>query len=251
MKVLTGRIGQILLLLVSCFSVQSAFGTQIESGSIYICCMSLGSGTFSLAGDGFAVTGFTDSAGVWGPAGGCINACTALDVRGIVSGTDIRNGSATIDGTTFPNVRWGYGSLITVTGPPILLDHGPGTYVGPFSFAGYLCGSDPAFNAALGPPPCIVSLPELTGSGLVTVVIEALPHAPMQEVDATYTFIAPEPSSMVLVASAGLIFFLGRKKLHRALYLVAAPGAEWEEHRAHSRRKTRRRSSPWKRGGTV
>ena len=200
MKFLTGRIGQILLLLVFCISAQNAFGTHIESGSIQVFDTLTDSGVFTLSGDNFTASGEIIESALL-PLG----CCSVLSIDGFASGGGFGSGPATVGGTTFPQLNWanaftggGTGlsfSQFVVTGPDIVLS-GPGTYVGSFSFAGSLCGGPPGV-VINGQVPCLVDLPQLTGSGLVSVVIEAFPNGTLHEVDATYTFVAPEPSSIV------------------------------------------------------
>jgi hypothetical protein len=145
---------------------------------------------------------------------------SSLPVDGYVSGLDLRTGTATIGATLYPFVTWSHGydyaSAFRITGPTITLNHGPGTYTGNFSFTGSLCGFTSAWPSE---GPCTVDLPELTGSGQVTVTI--LPDAGnlLHSGAATYTFTSvPEPSGIVLVGTAALIL-LGRRR-RRSMRLV-------------------------------
>jgi len=221
MKTLTGRIGQSLLLLSFCISAQNVFGTQIDSGSIELPRLPFSGGVFSLSGNDFTASGSFTESGL-GPLL-CRPSCSVLDLEathgGFVSPSDFSAGAATVGGTTFPVLSWaafppGGLSLFNITGPDIAVN-GPGIYVGTFSFTGSLCGGTSL--VVNGQHPCVVDLPQLTGSGIVTDVIEAFPNGQLHEVDLTFTFVAPEPSSFVLVGTAGLIFFLARKRLIRAL----------------------------------
>ena len=226
MEILIDRIAQILLLLGFCISAPYAFGTKVESGSIdmYSPNTIASLGSFTLSGSDFTTSGSIQSSGLAPLL--CRPSCSVLDVQGtfggFVSNTDFGSGAATVGGTTFPQLNWAnfYSpgpsfSLFTITGPDIIVN-GPGTYVGTFSFTGSLCGGPLGVNIN-GQLPCLVDLPQLTGSGIVTDTIEAFPNGQLHEVDVTYTFIAPEPSSMILVASAGLIFFLRRRKSNGCL----------------------------------
>ncbi len=216
----TNRIGQALLLLGFCISAPNVFATEITSGSIQITGSAFSPGTFTLSGNGFTATGsFSD--GAWGPQ--CF-LCNPVIVAGVATGGDFSNGSATVGTTNFPNVNWdnffppqGSGSEFHITGPLISLNNGQGTYVGTFSFTGSLCGVDP--NAHTMPDPCIVDLRQLTGSGLVSLTVIAGVFGgenALRVTGAMYSFV-PEPSSIVLVASAGLIFLARRRRLNKRL----------------------------------
>jgi hypothetical protein len=103
-------------------------------------------------------------------------------------------------------------SRLTITGPTILLNSGPGVYTGRFELSGYLCGvtlGGPGF------PPCVVDLPSLSGSGQVIVILEQSTDNKneLHLVNATYYFgEIPEPSTFLLTMPAGLaIFWFGRR----------------------------------------
>ena len=180
-----------------------AFGTAITSGSIFIQYFP-SSGTFNLAGRNFAVDGVFDL-GNWGPAH-CFwcDPGTVIDVGSVQSGTDFRNGSATIDGVSYPNVLWGSldnlgPSLFLAAGPGIVLDHGAGMYFGTFTFTGMLCGATDFTGV------CTVDLPFLAGSGTVAVKIISWDidgRTYLNFDEATYTFATPEPASIVLLGTA-------------------------------------------------
>ena len=222
MKTRIDRIGQTLLLLGFCISAQNLFGGVITDGFIQITGAN-SNGTFRLSGSGFTATG-AFSSGSWGPSL-CAASCTELSVTGYQVGNDFYSGSAIVGGTTFPDVDWGSlhaagPSVFNITGPEIILNKGPGTYVVPFSFTGALCGTEVGVSHPNPPDPCLANLPELTGSGLVSVRVGAVSgFERLYEIDATYTFFVPEPSSIVLVATAGLIFLLRRRKLNTRLVL--------------------------------
>ena len=218
MKILSGRSGQILLLLGFCVSAQNAFGINIDSGSIELSNLPFSNGSFTLSGSDFTASGGFSESGLAPLL--CRPTCGVLDLeaangKGFVSPLDFSGGTATVGGSTFPTLSWaavgplGF-SRFYITGPDIVVS-GPGTYVGTFSFTGSLCGGSKSANN--GGHECFVNLPQLTGSGIVTDVIEAYPNGQLHEVDLTFTFVAPEPSSFVLVGTAGLIFFLRRRTL--------------------------------------
>lgn len=124
---------------------------------------------------GWSVTGsFSDNFN-W-PA--FCNPCfRSLQVGGSVSGTDFFGGSANFTGTPlqyYPSVAWGYispagPSYISISGPNIPLPANTvGTFVGPFTFNGALCGvTNP--NSLFGP--CTVLLSNMVGSGTVFITI--------------------------------------------------------------------------------
>ena len=167
--------------------------------------------TLSLAGSGFDVTGdFGDIADAvnWGV--GLCYACqpgTLLGVWGNTGGEDFGAGTATIGTTNYPAVWWFnvyqpyLYSVFHVTGPPILLT-GPGTFHGTFSFTGFLCGSFTDTDTTCG-----VDLPNLTGSGIVTVEVaadvDANGNSALGVTSAGYTF-TPEPASWLLFGSGAL-----------------------------------------------
>jgi len=217
MKTLIDRIGQTLLLVGFCISAQNLCGGVITDGSIQIT-GHLPVGTFTLSGSDFTATG-NFIFGSWGPAY-CLY-CSQLSVAGYEVGNDFGHGPATIGATTFTTVNWGTldaagPSVFNITGPEIILNNGPGTYVAPFWFTGSLCGTLPGGGI---PSPCLANLPQLIGSGLVNVTVIDVAGLGLQETAATYTFYTPEPSSIVLNATAGLIFLLRRRKLNTRLVL--------------------------------
>jgi len=102
---------------------------------------------------------------------------------------------------------------LQITDPDIPLN-GPGTYVFPFSFTGSLCATINDF----GPPvvPCLADLSQLTGSGLLTLIVgpDTYDTSRIIVLDETYTF-TPEPASIVLVGTALILFAIRKYKWHR------------------------------------
>ncbi|HEY1212939.1 MAG TPA: hypothetical protein VGE93_04825 [Bryobacteraceae bacterium] len=93
-------------------------------------------------------------------------------------------------------------------GPAITVNAGPGTYRSTFDFHGTMCGPNggPAFAH-----PCLVDLPNLTGSGTVDVAFVSDPVGNLEYTGAVYTFTAtPEPQTWML-ALAGIVTILGRR----------------------------------------
>lgn len=206
---------KVIPIVAACITMTTLSGAAITSGSITIT-GSLPSGSFNFSGDGFAAAG-TFSLGSWGPLS--CNPCapgSALSVTGLQSGNDFGSGSATIGGTLY-NVNWGGlnaagPSNFQLSGAPILLDQGPGTYTGAFDFVGELCG----VSSSGIPQPCIASLPSLTGSGLVSINVIAIPdHGILQYTSATYLFSVPEPSTLALTFPAGLLLLYGARRARR------------------------------------
>jgi hypothetical protein len=229
MSRLINRIERTPLLLACGIFVPSVFGSPITSGSLHMplsCCIA--GGSFTLSGNGFTVAGAFDQT-AWRTflCNNYLSDCLA-SVDGTVLTFPGFSGSATIGGTTVLGVSWSndFGSkpsVFLVSGPPILLS-GPGTYVGPFSFIGALCGTTPPPFSF--PQPCEVDLPLLTGSGRISVTVAEIlyipdPRDPPISIryvsDVTYSFNVPEPSSTVLVVTAGLVLFAGRKRLNTRL----------------------------------
>jgi hypothetical protein len=203
-------------LLLACAGLQlSALGAPITSGSIQITGV-IPTGQFSLSGPGFTVTGGF-SLGNWAPIL-CFPCApgSSLQVTGVQVGDDFAGGTAVIGATSLPTILWDIGSPsntsnFNVTGPAILLNSGPGTYNGTFSFTGSLCGKvSPGFAG-----PCDVDLATLSGSGNVAVQIISVGGA-LQYTSATYNFTTPEPASaeMTLLAFGVLgLIALGRRRL--------------------------------------
>jgi hypothetical protein len=219
------------LLFVFCISVPALSGATITSGFIQV---SPGivypTGTFTLSGDGFDVSGLIDG-GRWpvfswcyGLPGHC-DPGASVGVGGSARSFDIVGGyPATVDGITYPSLGWGdspsWSSFLAITGDPITLDAGPGLYTSAFSFEGGLCGKLPG-DPSVGP--CVVDLRSLSGIGTVAMTFAegpAFPHPhtgpSLRVTGVTYTFI-PEPSTLVLTA-AGLALVIAaarRRKLRR------------------------------------
>jgi hypothetical protein len=172
-----------------------AGGSVINDGTITITGIAP-TGNFNFSGSEFSASG-TFEFGNWSLAGALAPPGGSLGVNGFVFGDDFGFGGATVSGTDFGAVNWGSflaprASVFSITGLPITLDHGPGIYAGTFTFTGGLCG-----NPGGNPPTCAVDLPDLTGSGTVSVNI--VPRAGLLTSEsATYTFIA-EPGTWMMV----------------------------------------------------
>jgi hypothetical protein len=198
------------LIWLCCCSTQLLRAEVVTRG--YICCLSpytlYNSAAFELSGVGFDVTGsFENPAGPgWGP-GNCVHCLpgTSIPVGGQTGGDDFNGGTAKIGTDPVQSVIWykglypyaGY-SEFTVSGPPILLT-GPGVFKGTFYLIApsFLCGFLTQSDMS-----CDVSLPSLTGSGIVTVDVGSIlgsPYLIVNEVD--YTFI-PEPEACCCLARA-------------------------------------------------
>jgi len=205
------------LLCLCCISTHLAASQVVTSGSI--CCLEPATlytfATFHLSGAGFDVTGqFDDPTGTssFGGCGSCLVG-TLLSVSGSTGGENFGDGSATIGTTFYPFISWflpgnnPLGSVISISGPPILMT-GPGIFRGPFSFTGELCGVD-----SLNDTSCTVDLPNLTGSGIVTVVLSPIVGSTNLYVSEEYYTFTPEPSSLLLFGSGalGLANILRRK----------------------------------------
>ncbi|HEY4899792.1 MAG TPA: PEP-CTERM sorting domain-containing protein [Terriglobales bacterium] len=185
------------------------FASQVvSSGSI--CCLEPATlytfATFQLSGAGFSVTGEFDDPTGTSSFGGC-GSCppgTLLPISGSTGGENFGVGTATIGTTSYPFVSWflpgnnPLGSVISISGPPILMS-GPGIFRGTFSFIGELCGVD-----SLNDTSCTVSLPNLTGSGIVTVELAPIVGSPNLYVSEEYYTFTPEPASWLLLGSGAL-----------------------------------------------
>jgi hypothetical protein len=212
------------LLFAFCISVPALSGATITSGFIQLSGGFIPTGTFTLSGDGFDVSGSFYSGAwpftmCWGLPGIC-DPGASVGVGGSVIGGDIGGGyPATVDGITYPRLIWARGSL-AITGDPITLDAGPGLYTSTFSFEGGLCGVLPG-DSRWGP--CVVDLPSLNGIGTVAMTFAEGPGFPhpdagdsLRYTGVTYTFI-PEPSTLVL-STAGLALVIAaarRRRLRR------------------------------------
>jgi hypothetical protein len=191
------------------FSPLLAHASAITSGAITI--SGLGpSGTFSLNGPGFAASG-QFGFGNWGPVS-CFPCSpgTVLSISGTQVGNDFSSGSASIGPTTF-GVNWGDlnaagASIFNIVGPAVILDSGPGTYRGTFTFAGSLCGT----QGGTLPHPCAANLLDLTGLGTVDINVAGFDGS-LRYTTATYIFATPEPSSWMLVSS-GIIAILSLRR---------------------------------------
>jgi hypothetical protein len=201
-----------------CFSLCSMplVGSAVTTGSIHISGAEP-PGTFTLSGTNFTATGGF-SIGDWGLDCTFCYPGTVLNVNGIAMGDEFGTGSATINGRTFPKLSWGDplmlgSSSFVITGPGIVLNRGDGTYFGPFSFTGSLCGIMPPSGV------CVADLPSLTGNGQVAVQILSYSYPNgfntlLLTYQATYTFQStPEPSSLILFGSGvlGLAGVIRRK----------------------------------------
>jgi hypothetical protein len=191
-----------------------ASATAITSGTIAI-----GSvfGTFNFSGADFSLSGgmCLDN---WGPAR--CSPCSTAEVTAIQTGTDFASGSATVGGTSFPGLGWGSddpnanqptNTHFEISGPPINLSEGTGTYQGPFSFIGSLCGNPPGDRVAARTS-CAISLPNLTGSGIVylnTFTLEG--HSGTSDVQSAVYVFTPEPRTWIL-AVTGIVAVLGWRR---------------------------------------
>ena len=213
-------------LLCSGFCLSLALGDVITSGSIYAHNPALPMGDFSLSGSDFTVEGPLIY-GLWGPFSSC-GLCpldTTMSVNATIFGYDnFLGGSATIAGVTYPHLEWASffangpldTSRVQITGPPILLNAGPGRYNSTFSLRGRLCGREsPIFPNE----PCSVVL-DLSGSGEVAVDVglqispPGSPVPPLLHVDqVTYTFVPESPTiTMTAFAMALLVFAATRSR---------------------------------------
>jgi hypothetical protein len=216
---LANRYLSVLPVLVLCISATNVRSAVITSGSITIT-GGLPTGSFNLSGAGFNISG-AFSMGNWGPA-----ACrdcgpgTILSVNGFECCNDFSGGgSADISGSHF-NVNWGGlnaagNSTFLITGAPVVLNRGAGTYTSNFNFSGELCG----VTGGAIPQPCVVNLPSLTGSGVVSVNVSQTSNTilPLRYTDATYVFSTiPEPSTVALTLPAALLLYCARRRNRRS-----------------------------------
>jgi hypothetical protein len=211
----------ILLALFGCFGCLSqAFGEVITAGTIRIAAVP--PSTLSLSGYDFSVTAglLEDNWGPLNPSQPCAPGAS-LPVTMKQVGTDMFNGTAVFQSTQFPSIIWGSyenakSSMFEITGPPIILDAGPGTYTSTFSFSGTFCGLLPPTGGAFGRP-CDVDMPTVTGSGIVSVQVANYLEGPSLRVtEATYTFTdasaVPEPSTIALVGLVTGLLLVWRRR---------------------------------------
>lgn len=191
-----------------------ASATVVTSGTINISGSS--TGDFNLSGLDFSASGgmYLDNWSVT-KCLPCGPPPATVDVNGIQTGTDFAPGNATVGATTFASINWGssdpnadqpIGTHFQVSGPPIVLNDGPGIYQGTFSFVGSLCGNPPGGSAAA--TSCVVGLPNLTGSGIVSLSTITVPgsNGALEYTSAIYAF-TPEPRSLTL-SLIGVVTFL-------------------------------------------
>jgi hypothetical protein len=213
------------ILVFFCILAPCLFGGTITRGSIEFSGGFLPTGPFTLSGDNFSVSGWISS-GNWqfglGWCSGMPGSCDpgdSIGVGGYVGNMDVRGGSGTVDGITYPHLIWGSfnhpgPTYLQVTGDPITLDAGPGVYTGTFSFEGALCGILPGSSGY--PEPCEVALRPLSGIGIVAMTFVEGEGGSLRYAGATHTFI-PEPSTLVLT-TAGLALVIAaarRRRLRR------------------------------------
>jgi hypothetical protein len=204
------------LSLAVCLTATIASAATVTSGYVTVTGNLVATGSFSFSGNNFSVSG-NFSEGPW-PTNGCylLPFGSACSPNGSVVGNDFGGGSGTQNGNVYPGVSFGDllalgPSFFSFTGPSIAIP-APGTYSGTFTFDGALCGTD---SGSPEPDhPCLIDLPELTGYGTVTLVVDADPSEPdvMMLRSVTYTFV-PEPNAAWLIgpAMAALVFLRRRR----------------------------------------
>jgi hypothetical protein len=195
-----------------------ASATVITSGTITLG-PPLSTDSFDFSGPGFSVSGdFFGGGGNWGYSTLCAPCVPGqqVGISGIVVGNDLDGGNATVNGTNLGFVRWGdndglHGTTLSVVGPNITLDAGPGTYRSTFNFSGTMCGTNGGPEFA---HPCLVDLPNLTGSGVVDATFVLDPVGNYKYTGAVYTFTAtPEPRTWMLALIGILPLLAWRRKM--------------------------------------
>jgi hypothetical protein len=170
--------------------------------------------TFDFSGSDFSVAG-GGSPGNWQLAS-VFSPGATVGVGGNIFSTDFEPGNATVGGTNL-SVFWGAlnaegPSNFIITGPPITLSAGPLTYQSTFTFNGALCGTQSNGNAH--GDACVVDLPSLTGSGVVTADFHLL-NGLLAFTSATYTFVIPEPGTSMLAGAGIVIVTAALRRLSR------------------------------------
>ncbi len=174
-----------------------AFATSITAGSIVVN-SNFGNpeATFNLVGDdGGSLSGLIREAAFVITLFPCADPCShAIDLGAA--------GSSFVGSDPFG----AHGNVFAITGPPMVLNSGAGTYTAPFSFTGMYCQT--AGGAGAPPHPCVTDYPSLTGGGIVTLPVSTFTFSGGPAVNyqmagpATYTFMPiPEPASLLLVGS--------------------------------------------------
>jgi|SRR5271165_351173 len=196
-KRLTGRHSKTIILVfcLACLCLCSAqlFAQNTVNGYILI---SGSNGSFELSGNnGFTVFG---NFGGW-PLSIQPGSPPTLSVGGSASQAGFGPGAAIIGANSYAvaSISWDNPnngpptSQFNVTGGTIPVN-APGTYNTTFSMTGSLCGMYTGRT-----PLCDIALPNMSGSGMVTVDIGQYSNGSLYTQQATYNFCVPPPSDMV------------------------------------------------------
>ncbi|MBK6599635.1 MAG: PEP-CTERM sorting domain-containing protein [Proteobacteria bacterium] len=165
---------------------------------------------FFLLGEDFAVSGGINGAGDNGLTGQQCEICRAgyvANASGGAVGLSFRGGNAILPTGQYNGISWGNlfagGPSIFRFSTPDFVISGPGVFSTNFEFEGSLCGT-------VAPYSCAVNLPDLRGSGTVSVGIYAYDDGNGGQLlsfnNITYTFV-PEPGvlSLFLFGFIGLL----------------------------------------------
>ena len=169
---------------------------------------------YSLLGNNFAVTGFSNEEGVTGPGlGSPFSVGRLISLNSFYIDTSLGRGSATVNGAFFPDIL--LRGVFNITGDPLVVPDSMSalTLTGPFTFSGLIKGcldndcTTPVFST------------EVQGRGIAFVelssglLFQGRQIHDFVSVNYVFNQNIPEPASILLLASG--LAGLGVRKLKR------------------------------------
>jgi hypothetical protein len=160
---------------------------------------------------------------------------STVTLGGVWRPTDLRGGEAVVNGVSYPEVRFGYGSSggTFVTAPVTLTGEGLIIVSVPFSFTGFVTGLPPWACCEDAAP---LFTTTLTGSGVARAAflgfsdigIASPVNLPGTDYHVQYVFAdpIPEPGTLLLVGGAALALAARRRLRRRCSVPGLSPGAQ-------------------------